>query len=203
MIPFLVAFAGPSGSGKSSLARAIRDALPDDECAMFSLDSYYRDLAHLDEAARATVNFDHPEALDAERFLHDLDALRAGLTIEVPEYDFTTHTRGPRGRRLQPKPLILVEGIFAFAWPGAATRFDLKVYIELAAETCLIRRMARDVRERGRDEEEVRTRFETHVRPSLDLFVEPQRHTCDLVLSGASDLDEMTRTCLGLLPRLK
>ncbi len=203
MTPFLVALTGPSGSGKSCLAQAIRTALADEACALLSLDSYYRDLAHLGDTERATVNFDHPEALDVAQFMDDLDALRAGRSIEIPEYDFSTHTRAPRGRLLRPKPVILVEGIFALAFPGAAARFDLKIYIHVQAETCLARRVSRDVRERGRDEDEVHRRFETHVRPSLDLFVEPQRDQCDLVLSGEADLDEMARACVALLPRLK
>lgn len=201
MTPFLVALTGPSGSGKTSLARAIGKTLDGGACALLSLDSYYRDLAHLTDEEREAVNFDRPDALDGERFLADLAELRAGRAIEVPNYDFATHTRALRGRLLHPAPVVLVEGIFALAWPGAASMFDLKVYVDLAADTCLERRLARDADERGRHETEVRRRFEEHVRPSLAVFVEPQRDLCDLVLPGLAALDDMARACLARLPQ--
>lgn len=202
MTPFLVALTGPSGSGKTSLARAIGETFDDGACALLSLDSYYRDLSHLTDDEREAVNFDRPDALDSARFLADLAELRAGRAIEVPAYDFATHTRSPRGQRLQPAPVVLVEGIFALAWPGAAAMFDLKVYVDLEADTCLERRLARDADERGRHEAEVRRRFEEHVRPSLAVFVEPQRDLCDLVLPGLAALDEMARSCLARLPQI-
>lgn len=197
MTPFVVALAGPSGSGKSSLARALGEALGPEDCAVLSLDAYYHDLSGQPSSERANFNFDHPGAIDFPLVMTDLTTLRSGCDIQPPCYDFVSRVRLLNGPVLPPRAFILVEGIFALAWPEAAECFDFGIYIDVDADTSLARRVVRDRRERGRDEQEVRTRFESHVRPSLAAHVEPQRQRADLVVAGTAPLEQLVGTCLA------
>ncbi len=200
MKPFFVAIAGPSGSGKSRLAHALLEFLGTDSCGLISLDVYYKDLSHLPFAERQLVNFDHPSAMDDVRWAADLDLLRHGIPARIPVYDFATHTRSSVEREQQPKPIVIIEGLFALSMEPDATPFDLKIYLDADTETCLARRLARDVVERGREEADIRSAFDQFVRPSLGTVIGPQKPLADLVLDGTLTEQALVKACVEHLP---
>jgi uridine kinase len=179
---FTVAIAGGSGSGKTSLTRALVGLLGSTECAVLDHDSYYRDHGNLPLALRAEVNFDHPESLENDLLARHLAELVAGRAIERPCYDFATHTRTRRTLRVEPRPVIVCEGILLLAVPELAPAFDLRVFVDTPADVRALRRVQRDLVERGRTLEAVVAQYLTTVRPMHERFVEPARATADLVL---------------------
>jgi uridine kinase len=203
MRPFFVAVAGPSGSGKSHLAQVLVEAIGPETCGLISMDSYYKDLSHLLFAERQLVNFDHPSALDEVRWASDLESLCRGESARIPIYDFTTHTRAAEERNWQPKPVVMIEGLFALTMEPATRPFDLRVYLDVNADTCLARRVARDVVERGRDEADVRMAFEQFVRPSISAVIEPQKVLADLVLDGTFPEKDLVSSCMERLPAFR
>ena len=198
MKPFLLALAGPSGCGKTTLAKTVAEALGPARCLVVPLDAFYRDLSRLPLAERSQVNFDAPDALDREELRRVLRRLQAGQSIELPVYDFTTHSRHPERIPQAARPLILVEGILAIHMAGDLC--DATLYLELNQATCLERRLQRDVRERGRDEAEVRARFSRWVIPSLETWVQPQRSAATRVLDGTENLAEQIAIVKEILP---
>ncbi len=198
--PFFIGLAGPSGSGKSSLARALQIRLGEDTCGLISLDSYYHDLGHLPLDDREKTDFDRPSALDSRRLTADVRKLKSGSEIEMPVYDFSTHARKQEVCPFAPRPLILLEGIFVLCLPGLKELLDLSLYVELDGDECLARRLARDVHERGRDEAGIREQFEQWVRPSLKTWVEPQKDLADIVLDGALHANDLVAQ---VLPKLR
>jgi uridine kinase len=193
--PLLIGIAGASGSGKTELARNLATAHPG-EALHFELDHYYRDLSHLTLAERAVFNFDHPDALDADLLVQDLAALQAGRAIAQPRYSFVTHTRLAETQRLEPMPLILVEGLFSLYWPELRALLDLKIYVETPDEECFRRRMERDVVERGRTPQCITDQYEQTVRPMALAYVRPTEAFADLVVSGVRPLEESTAMAL-------
>jgi len=187
---FVLGIAGGSGSGKTSLTRALAGRLGPGECAVIDHDSYYRDLAFLPLAERAEANFDHPESLESELLARHLDELRAGRPIERPCYDFTTHTRTRLTQRIEPRPVIVCEGILLLAAPELRESFDLRIYIDTPADVRVLRRMQRDLVERGRDVTSVVHQYLETVRPMHERFVEPARATADLVLGWPHTLEQ-------------
>lgn len=187
--PYLIGIAGPSCSGKSELACRLARRLGVDAADVVALDSYYRDLTVLDPRRRAACNFDHPDALDHELFLQHLEALSQGESIEVPRYDFASHTRVAGTRRVRPGAVAIVEGLHVLHWSRARRRLDLKIFIDAADELCLRRRIDRDVRRRGRTLKFVRDQFAATVRPMYERYVHPARRFADLVLDGAGPLE--------------
>lgn len=198
--PWLVAIAGASGSGKSTLARELARALGPERACVLALDAYYRDRAGFSPEERKGLDFDCPEAWETERLLRDLRALRRGCAIEVPAYDFATHTRMASSAFFQPRPIVFVEGIFALTLPGAEELFDLRVGLDLSLEECLARRIARDVRERGRDEASVREQFERQVVPSIQRWVGPSLSLANLRLDASAPVGEQVRRVREILP---
>lgn len=182
--PFTVAIAGGSGSGKTSLTRALVGRLGPTACSVLDHDSYYRDLRHLLPAERAATNFDHPASLENELLAHHLRELRAGRAVERPIYDFATHTRTTATKRVDPRSIIVCEGILLLAVPELRDAFDLRVYVDAPADVRALRRVLRDIVERGRTVESVVAQYLETVRPMHERFVEPARETADLVLSG-------------------
>ena len=156
---------------------------------MLWFDEYYHDLVHLSPDQRATVNFDHPDSLDEELLIEHLDGLLAGRPVDVPVYDFATHTRTGRTRRVEPRPVVVVDGILVLALPDLRGRLDLAVFVDAPAEVRLARRIYRDVRERGRTTASVRAQFEATVAPMHEAFVDPSAEHADLRLDGTGDLD--------------
>ena len=200
MKPIFLGLAGPSGSGKSQLATALRHELGVETCGVLSLDSYYCDLSHLPIEERAKVDFDQPAALDACRIHADLQRLRNGDAIDVPVYDFATHARKQETTVFPAMPVVILEGIFVFCIPEISGLLDLRIYVDLDVEICLARRLARDVHDRGRDEAGVREQFDQWVRPSVKTRVLPQRAQADLVLDGTLPTRDLIRRVLPRIP---
>jgi uridine kinase len=180
--PFFVGIAGGTGSGKTTVARAIRAALPRGACTILDHDAYYLDLAHLSIEERAKTNFDDPASLDNERLCLDLDQLRAGRAIEKPIYNFAAHTRRHETETIAPCEVIVVEGILVLAHPGLRERFDLRVFVDTDADLRILRRVRRDMEERGRTFGDIRSQYVDTVRPMHEQHVEPSRRFAHLIV---------------------
>jgi len=183
----VIGIAGGTGSGKSTLARRLTRRVGEDRCSLVSQDNYYRDLGHLSAGARARVNFDHPDSLDAELLVEHVRRLRDGEPIESPRYDFSRHARGLGGTMVPVRDLIIVEGILVFVWPELVDLMDIKVFVDTPADLRLLRRVRRDIADRGRDVDSVLGQYQDTVRPMHDTFVGPTRSRADLVVPGEGD----------------
>lgn len=194
----VIAIAGPSGSGKSGLARGLRDLAAGRGLAAGILeeDGYYRDLGHLSDGERRAVNYDAPEALEHGLLLEHLDRLRAGRAVEVPVYDFVRRRRAGT-RPLAPPEALFAEGILLLSDPRLRERFDFSVYIDVPLDACLARRLARDAAERGRGRESALRQFEATVRPMFHRHIAPSRRYADLVVDGAGAPEETLRQAAG------
>ena len=179
--PLVIGIAGGSGSGKTTVARAIEEAIVP-ESVLIDQDAYYKDLAHLVLEERKKVNFDHPDAFDTELMIAQLQALAAGEAIAKPTYDYPAHTRAAETVRVAPRDVILVEGILLFADARLRGLFDVKVFVDVADDVRFIRRLQRDVVERGRSMESVIQQYLTTVRPMHLEFVEPSKRWADIIL---------------------
>ena len=183
----MVGVVGGSQAGKTTLVNGLVGSLRDG-AVVLSFDEYYHDLAHLTPGERAVVNFDHPDSLDDDLLLSHLDGLLAGRPADVPVYDFATHTRTGRSRRVEPGPVVVVDGILVLAFPAIRGCLDVSVFVDAPPEVRLARRLDRDVQERGRTPESVRAQFAATVAPMHEAFVSPCRTFADLVLDGQGDL---------------
>jgi uridine kinase len=180
--PFFVGIAGGTGSGKTTVAHKLHDALPSDRVTMIAHDSYYKDRSSEPAHQRDQLNFDHPDALDNALLITHLNELAAGRAVEVPRYDFRTHTRLPKGQPVQPAPVVLVEGILIFAEPQIRDRFDVKIYVETDVDVRIFRRLRRDLESRGRTFAQVDEQYHRTVRPMHLEFVEPSRRWADILI---------------------
>jgi uridine kinase len=180
--PVVIGIAGGTGSGKTTVARTILRRVGTDKIAFLSHDAYYKDLRDLPPAQREIVNFDHPDSLETELLVTHVKALKNGMAVEVPIYDFTTHSRTNRTTRVLPQPVILVDGILIFAEPALRELFDVKIFVDTPPDVRLIRRMERDIRERGRSVESVMHQYTTTVRPMHMEFVEPSKRFADVII---------------------
>ncbi len=192
----LIGIAGPSGSGKTELARALAPVLG---APIVSLDCYYRDLPHLTFEERARSNFDLPDLLDHELLEGQMRALASGAEIERPVYDFATHRRRTEVERLRLKEFGVLEGLWTLHWPAVRDLLCLKVYVDADDTICLQRRIARDVRERGRSVESVLEQYSTTVRPMAELYIRPQRALADVVVSGTEPVSDSADLVLARL----
>ncbi len=199
----MIGVAGGTGSGKSTVARRLADALGPDEVAVITLDAYYHDESALALERRAEVNYDHPAALDWPLLLSHLEALRRGAPIQVPRYDFSAHVREEGRRHVVPTPLIVVEGILALHDPRLRQQFDLKVFVHTEADVRFIRRLRRDVAERGRSAEQVIEQYLATVRDAHDEFVEPTKIHADLVVTEGGQNDAAFEQLLGMIVQLE
>lgn len=180
---FFLGVTGGTGSGKTTVARAILEAAGPERIAHIEQDSYYRDI-DWDTADHDPMshNFDHPAALDHELLLHHLRELAAGRPIERPVYDFTVHRRAAETVHVPARPVVLVEGIMLLAEPEIRDLLDFKIFVDTDADVRLIRRLRRDVNERGRDPEDVLRQYEETVRPMHLDFVEPSKRWADVII---------------------
>jgi uridine kinase len=174
--------AGGTGSGKTTVVRAILDAVGAERIALVEQDSYYRDVDWRNESELIHHNFDHPAAIDNELLVSHVAALKAGHPIEVPVYDFVRHRRTARTRRIEPQPVILLEGILIFVEPDLRELLDFKIYVDTDADLRLIRRLGRDMSERGRTVQDVLRQYLETVRPMHLEFVEPSKRHADVIL---------------------
>lgn len=192
------AIAGGSGAGKTTLAMKLLDRMRS-RATHCTIDWYYRDLGHLTPSARDAVNFDDPASLEVELFVEHLAALTQGSAIEAPVYDFATHTRTEQTLTVEPAPTVLTEGIHLLGLAGVRELCDIKVFIDVPAETRLERRIQRDVVERGRSEESVRAQWALTVAPMHDALVEPSRAFADRIVRVDEDLETVADELAGLL----
>ena len=180
--PLIIGMAGGSGSGKTTIAEAVVDAVGDDMVALIQHDSYYRDLSHLSYEERTRENFDHPESLETELLIEHLQTLRSGQSIDHPVYDFSSHTRTDRTVRVDPERVVIVEGILVLAEPELRTLMDLRIYVDTDADLRLLRRLRRDLIERQRTIESVLDQYMHTVRPMHLQFVEVSKRYADLIV---------------------
>lgn len=180
--PVIVGIAGGTGSGKTSVARAIYDQVGRDRIEWISHDSYYREFDSLTPEQHHAINWDHPDALETELLVRHLDALRKGSAVEVPVYDFATDSRKPETHRVESRKVIIVEGILVLAEPELRKRIDIKLFVDTPADIRFVRRLMRDVVSRGRSLESVVEQYMATVRPMHEEFVEPSKRYADLII---------------------
>ena len=174
--------AGGSGSGKTTVVDRLLERVGRDRVAVLHHDSYYHDLSHLPMAERRATNMDHPGSFDDELFLEHLRLLAGGETVPMPRYDFASWARLPGSHDVGPAPVVLVEGILLFASEAIRDELDVKVYVDADADLRLLRRLRRDVAERGRTVESVLDQYEATVRPMHLRFVEPSKRWADVIV---------------------
>ncbi len=178
----MIGLAGGTGSGKTTIAQRIAAGLAAEHVALVEHDSYYHDLSHLSDEQRSVVNFDHPDALDTDLLVEHLTCLRSGQPVDMPRYDFGRHVRRRETRTLTPCPLVLVEGILVLADARLRALFDLKIFVDTDADLRLLRRLQRDVEERGRSFDSVREQYFSSVRPMHLAHVEPSKRWADVIV---------------------
>jgi len=180
--PYIVGIAGGSGSGKTTVAKKLISLIGSQNTQLISHDSYYLDLTHLSLAERKQVNFDHPDSLETELLIQDLMRLKNGQSIEVPIYDFVNYNRTAQTITVKPAQLIIVEGILVFSDPILRSLFDMKVFVDTPDDIRFIRRMLRDIQERGRSIDDEVSQYTTQTKPMYDTFVEPSKQHADVII---------------------
>lgn len=188
MAQSFIAIVGASASGKTLFTQTVyqelSEELGENSLAVLEEDAYYRDQSHLPVKMREKTNYDHPEAFEHELLLSHLQALAEGDSIDVPGYDFTQHNRSTRTRRVAPAGVVIVEGILLLTNPKLREFFDIKAFIDTPLDICLLRRIERDTRERGRSFESVAEQYQSTVRPMYYEFIEPCKQHADIVVTG-------------------
>lgn len=180
--PLVIGVAGGTGAGKTTVARAIAEAVGEDRVARLAEDAYYREYSHLSEVERATINWDHPDAIEYDLLLRHLHQLMNWEAIERPVYDFAAYARSERTVRVAPRPVVLVEGILIFTERRLRELCSVRVFVDTDADLRLIRRLQRDVSERGRTVESVVQQYLTTVRPMHQAFVEPSKRYAHVIV---------------------
>jgi uridine kinase len=183
----IIAIAGASASGKSLFSQTIYNELVNElapgAIAILEEDAYYRDQSHLPFDHRTQTNYDHPDAFEHELMCKHLQALKSGQAVDVPIYDYALHTRSDKTRHINPAKVIIVEGILLLSDPTLCDEFDVQVFIDTPLDICLMRRMQRDIEERGRSLPSVIEQYKTTVRPMFYQFIEPSKQNADLVVT--------------------
>lgn len=182
MKPLIIGIAGGTGSGKTTVARKIADALPSASVAFLDMDGYYRDFSHLSMEDRRKINWDHPEAFDLDLFASHLEQLARGESVLKPVYDFTQHIRSSRTEEILAADVVVVDGILLFTDERIRELFDVKVFVDADPDIRLVRRIQRDMMERDRPLEEILTQYLTTVRPMHQQFVEPGKRYADIIV---------------------
>lgn len=200
--PLTIGIAGGTGSGKSTVAAKLAAAAPTGRCVVVDHDSYYRDQSHLTPAARAELNYDHPSSLDSGLLAEHLRELKAGRAVDVPIYDFVTHTRKRETRRVEPAPMVIVEGILVFVEAPVRDQLDIKIFVDTDADIRLMRRIRRDLEQRGRSFQSVRDQYYATVRPMHIEYVEPSKRWADLIVPEGGDNKVALDVLLGTLGRV-
>ena len=197
--PVLVAITGGSGAGKSSLAAGLAVRLGPERAVVVAQDAYYVDRSHLPVDVRASLNYDVPEAWDRELIVEHLRALRAGRAVPVPMYAFTTHTRHDGARVVEPKAVVLVEGLTLLSDPEIRSLFDLRLFVDAPDAIRYQRRVARDTRQRGRTPEDIHRQWQSTVYPAHVGHVEPSRGVADHVIPNLGCLDDCIATAMACI----
>jgi uridine kinase len=200
--PLVLGIAGGSGSGKTTVAHKLAAAMPTHRCITIEHDAYYRDQSHLSADERAKINYDHPDSLESSLLATHLKALRAGETVQVPIYDFATHTRRVETRTVAPARVIIVEGILVFTEAQLREHMDIKIFVDTDSDIRLIRRIRRDLEQRGRTFQSVRDQYYATVRPMHIEHVEPSKRWADLIVPEGGDNKVALDVLLGRLWRM-
>lgn len=180
--PLIIGVGGGSGSGKTTVVRHILNGIGEDNIQLLQHDSYYRDLSHLPLEERKKQNFDHPSSLETELMIRHVEALKNGYQVDVPVYDFAAHTRSDESEKVAPKEIILLDGILIFTEPELRNQMDIKLFVDTDDDVRLLRRIKRDIMERGRELEGVMHQYEQYVRPMHLEFVEPSKRYADIII---------------------
>jgi len=186
--PLIIGLAGGSGSGKTTIARSIVDAIGPADVVLIQHDAYYRDQTDIPLEERAKANYDHPDSLETPLLVEHLEELVKGKSVQRPVYDFTVHNRSDETVTVDPKPVVIVEGILVLYEPDLRALMDLKVYVDTDADLRIVRRLERDIKERERDFDSVRDQYLGTVRPMHLQFVEPSKRYADIVIPEGYNL---------------
>ncbi len=178
----IIGITGGTGCGKTTVVDQIIGELPAEEVAVISQDSYYNDLSHLSMEERIKVNFDHPNSIDFDLLAKHLHALKKGQTIQQPVYSFVAHNRTDEFIETAPRKVVIVEGILIMTHPELRDLFDIKIFVHADSDERLMRRLKRDLKERGRDLEEVLNRYQQTLKPMHDQFIEPTKEFADIII---------------------
>ena len=178
----IIGIAGGTGCGKTTVVNQIINELPDNEVTVISQDSYYKDTSHLTYEERVKINFDHPQSIDFELLVDHLSELKKGKKVDQPVYSFADHNRTKEIVVTKPSKVIIVEGILILTNPEIRSLFDIKIYVHTDSDERLIRRLKRDIAERGRDMNEVLDRYQTTLKPMHQQFIDPTKEYADLII---------------------
>ena len=182
-----IGICGGTGSGKTTIARKIVDSVGAQNVVLVEQDSYYRNLSDMPLDERHQANFDHPDSIDSDMLVNHLVRLKQGLPVEMPLYDFVTHTRSDRIEVIEPRPVVIVEGILIFAEPRVLDLLDVRVFVHTPDDIRLMRRLKRDITERGRTFERTLEQYERTIRPMHFEFVEPSKRFADIIIPEGSN----------------
>jgi uridine kinase len=200
--PLVVGIAGGTGSGKTTVAHKLVAAMPEGRAVTIEHDAYYRDQSHLTPDERASINYDHPSSLETSLLVEHLRELRAGRPVAVPIYDFARHTRHADSRKVEPSPVIVVEGILVFTEAALRELMDVKIFVDTDPDIRLMRRIRRDLEQRGRSFQSVRDQYYATVRPMHLEHVEPSKRWADLIVPEGGDNRVALDVLLGQLGRI-
>ncbi|WP_026753104.1 uridine kinase [Sediminibacter sp. Hel_I_10] len=178
----IIGIAGGTGCGKTTVVNQILKELPEGEVGVISQDSYYKDTTHLSYEERVKINFDHPRSIDFELLEQHLKALKKGLAVDQPVYSFVKHNRTGDSIHTHPRKVMIVEGILILTHPELRELFDIKIYVHADSDERLIRRLKRDISERGRDLDEVLSRYQNTLKPMHQQFIEPMKEYADIII---------------------
>lgn len=181
MNSLVIGICGGTGSGKTTLAQRIVESVGED-AALINMDSYYKNNTNLTFEERCRINYDHPDAFDTDLLLKDLRTLKSGGSIECPTYDYARHLRSEKTIRVESRHLIIIEGILLFANPDIVKELDVKIFVDTDADVRILRRIMRDVNDRGRSLESVITQYLETVKPMHDSFIEPSKRVADIIV---------------------
>jgi uridine kinase len=198
-VPIAVGIAGGTASGKTTVARKIREALAPAPLAFLDQDAYYKDLPELTLEERGEVNFDHPDAFDTELLVAHIRELKAGRGVEKPTYDFVTYTRGQHSVRVEPGEILLVEGILVLQIEAIRKELDVRIFVDAEDDVRIIRRLTRDIKERGRNFDHVVAQYFRHVRPMHMGFVEPSKRHADIIVPHGGNNEIAIEMLVGAL----
>jgi uridine kinase len=178
----IIGIAGGTGCGKTTVVNTILNELPEGEVGVISQDSYYKDTSHLSYEERVKINFDHPRSIDFDLLVNHLEELKKGNTIDQPVYSFVKHNRTGDTISTKPRKVMIVEGILILTNPEIRDLFDIKIFVHADSDERLIRRLKRDITERGRDIDEVLTRYQNTLKPMHQQFIEPMKEYADIII---------------------
>ena len=195
----IIGICGGTGSGKTTIARKILDAVGRGNVVLVEQDSYYRNLGDMPLDERRQANFDHPDSIDSEMIVNHLKRLKIGQPIEMPIYDFVTHTRREETEHIEPKPVVIIEGILIFAEARVLDLLDVRVFVDTPSDVRLMRRLRRDITERGRSFEQTLWQYEHTIRPMHYEFVEPSKRHADVIIPEGSQTDISVELLCGLV----